>query len=199
PSVPNTVVPVLAGGTTPVQVSLNRVNNSNGPVKVSAAGLPNRVSAQAVTTSGNTATLMLKGAPDAPSTDFHAVRGAITADPMHNASVAPAPRTIPLDVRVASPYDLQLAGGTAPNVALPACAPVDVSLKLPRDSSLTDTIHLSVDKLPAGVTASLTPSADVAPGTGGFTADRTLRLARTSHAALPADIVVRAQAPTATR
>jgi hypothetical protein len=198
PSVTNQVVPVLAGGTTPVQVHIDRLNGSGGPVQVSASNLPQGVSAQPVTTSGTTATLNLKGAPNAPSTDFHPVRATITADPMHNAGVAPFPRSTTLDVRVANPYDLQLADGTSPNVALPACAPLDVPLRLPRDIGLNDTIHLSVTGLPAGTGADFLRSADVAPG-GGLTAERTLRLTRTAGLALPKDITVTAQAPEGTR
>ena len=190
----------MSGATTPVQVSLGRLNGSNGPVRVSASDLPQGVSAQPVTVSGTaaTATLDLVAAQSAPSTNFKAVRTTITADPLQNASVAPAQRFAPLDVRVASPYELQLADGTSPNVVLPACAPVDVPLKLPRDIALNDTIHLSVTGLPAGVSADITPSADVAPG-GGLTADRTIRFTRTTAAPLPADVTVQAQAPEGTR
>ena len=166
PSATSQVVPLVSGATTPVQVSLGRVNGSNGPVRVSASDLPQGVSAQPVTVSGTaaTATLDLVAAQNAPSTNFTAVRTTITVDPLKDASVAPAQRFTPLDVRVASPYELQLADGTSPNVALPACAPADVPLKLPRDIALKDTIHLSVAGLPAGVSADITPSADVAPG-----------------------------------
>ncbi|MGZ6617472.1 MAG: hypothetical protein ACXVFQ_23985, partial [Solirubrobacteraceae bacterium] len=108
PTDTNQIVPVLSGGTTPVQVNINRLNGSNGPVQVSARNLPTGVSAQPVTTSGTTATLKLVGAADAPSTDFHPVRATVVADPLHNARVAPAVRFANLDVRVASPYELQL-------------------------------------------------------------------------------------------
>lgn len=188
------VVPLVSGGTTPVQVSIARLNGSNGPVRVSASNLPRGVSAQPVTVSGTTATLNLVAAQNAPSTNFGVVRATITADPLHNASVAPAPRSTTLDVRLASPYELQLADGTSADVALPACAPVDVPLKLPRDIGLNDTIHLSLTGLPAGVSADITPSADVAPG-GGLTADRTVRFTRTTAAPMPADVTVKAQAP----
>jgi hypothetical protein len=200
PSVTPQVVPLVSGATTPVPVSIGRLNGSNGPVRVTASGLPQGVSAQPVTVPGTatTATLDLVAAQNAPSTNFGVVPTTITADPLQNASVAPAPRSTPLDVRVASPYELQLADGTGADVVLPACDPVDVPLELPRDIGLNDTIHLSVTGLPAGVSADITPSADVAPG-GGLTADRTIRFTRTTAAALPADVTVQAQAPEGTR
>jgi hypothetical protein len=194
PTDTNQIVPVLSGGTTPLQVNLNRLNGSNGPVQVSARNLPTGVSAQPVTTTGNTATLNLVGAPDAPSTDFHPVRATVVADPLHNARVAPAVRFANLDVRVASPYELQLPDGTSANVALPACAPVDVPLRLPRDIGMTDTIHLSVPGLPSGLAAQILPSADIAPG-GGLTAERTVRFMRISRVPLPADVTVKATSP----
>ncbi len=194
PTDTNQIVPVLSGGTTPVQVNLNRLNGSHGPVQVSARNLPQGVSVQPVTTSGNTATLNLVGAPDAPSTDFHPVRATVVADPLHNASVAPAVRFANLDVRVASPYELQLPDGTSANVALPACAPIDVPVKLPRDIGMNDTIHLSVPGLPNGLAAQILPSADVAPG-GGLTAERTIQFSRISRVPLPADVTVKAASP----
>ena len=194
PTNTNQIVPVLSGGTTPVQVNINRLNGSNGPVQVSARNLPTGVSAQPVTTSGTTATLKLVGAANAPSTDFHPVRATVVADPLHNARVAPAVRFANLDVRVASPYELQLPDGTSANVALPACAPIDVPLKLPRDIGMNDTIHLSVPGLPNGLAAEILPSADVAPG-GGLTAERTIRFTRISRVPLPADVMVKATSP----
>ncbi len=194
PTDTNQIVPVLSGGTTPVQVNLNRLNGSHGPVQVSARNLPRGVSVQPVTTSGTTATLNLVGAPNAPSTDFHPVRATVVADPLHNASVAPAVRFANLDVRVASPYELQLPDGTSANVALPACAPIDVPVKLPRDIGMNDTIHLSVPGLPNGLAAQILPSADVAPG-GGLTAERTIRFTRISRVPLPADVTVKATSP----
>jgi hypothetical protein len=76
----------------------------------------------------------------------------------------------------------------------PACAPVDVPVELPRDIGLNDAIHLSVPGLPNGVAADVLPSPDVAPG-GGLTAQRTIRFTRISHAALPADVTVKATSP----
>ena len=90
---------MLSGGTTPVQVNINRLNGSNGPVQVSARNLPTGVSAPPVTTSGTTATLKLVGAANAPSTDFRPVRATVVADPLHNARVAPAVRFANLDAR----------------------------------------------------------------------------------------------------
>ena len=148
---PTRSCPCCPANSTPVQVSLGRVNGSNGPVRVSATGLPAGVTAQPVTTSptATTATLNLTAAANAPSTNFKPTRATVTADPLRNASVAPARRLTNLDVRVASPYDLALAPGQAGDVALPACAPVDVPVVLPRDIGFKDTIHLSVAR-PAG-------------------------------------------------
>jgi hypothetical protein len=200
PTTTTRIVPLLEGSSTPVQVNLGRVNGSSGPVQISAADLPTGVTAQVAgnPVTGNAATLTLNTAADAPSTDFRPVRVQIQADPLHNAKVAPAVRDTTLDVRVASPFDLQLAPNTIADVALPACAPVDVPIELPRDSGLRDSIHLSVTGLPRGVSATVLPSPDVAPG-GGLTANRTIELTRAPGAALPADVTVRAGSPDATR
>ena len=164
PTTTNQVVPVLSGNSTPVQISLGRVNGSNGPVRISVTGLPSGVTAQPVTTTATatTATLALTAAANAPSTNFKPTRATVTADPLGNASVAPTRRLTNLDVRVASPYGLALAPGQTGDVALPACAPVDVPVVLPRDISFTSNIHLSVDGLPPDVSADVQPSADVA-------------------------------------
>jgi hypothetical protein len=74
PSATFQVVPLVSGGTTPVQVSIARLNGSNGPVRVSASNLPQGVSAQPVTVSGTTATLNLVAAQNAPSTNFGVAR-----------------------------------------------------------------------------------------------------------------------------
>ena len=200
PTTTNQVVPLLDGGSTQVPVDLGRVNGSNGPVQISVAGLPQGVTASVAgnPVTADNAVITLTAAPDAPSTDFRPVDMTVSADPMHNASVAPAVRTVGLDMRVASPFDLQLASGTSADRALPACAPVNVPVQVPRDIALNDNIHMSVAGLPAGVTASILPSPDVAPG-GGLTADRTIQLTRTTGAALPADVTVKAQTQSITR
>ena len=200
PTTTNQVVPLLDGSSTQVPVDLGRVNGSNGPVQISVAGLPQGVTASVVgnPVTADNATITLTAAPDAPSTDFQPVDMTVTADPMHNASVAPAVRSTRLDMRVASPFDLQLAPGASTDTALPACTPVSVPVQVPRDIALNDTVHMSVTGLPAGVTATILPSPDVAPG-GGLTADRTIQLTRTSGAALPADVTVQAQTASITR
>ena len=195
PTTTNQVVPVLSGNGTPVQVSLGRVNGSNGSVRVSVTGLPQGVTALPVTTSATatTATLNLTAAASAPSTNFVPKTATITADPAGDAKVAPRPRTTTLDVRVASPFGLALAPGQAGDVALPACAPADVPIALPRDISFKGNIQISVDGLPPDVSAEVQPSADVLPG-GGLTAERTIRFTRTTMSKLPADVTVKAQA-----
>jgi hypothetical protein len=200
PTTTNQVVPVLQGATTAVQLNLGRVNGSNGPVRISMTGLPRGVSAQASPNpvTGNSTQITLAASAGAPSTDFQPVTATITADPLANAHVAPAPRTATLDVRVASPFELRLPGGASSTAALPACAPVDVPIELPRDIALHDAIHLTVGGLPNGVSAQVLPSPDVPPG-GGLTAARTIRLTRASGAALPADVTVQADAPGARR
>jgi hypothetical protein len=200
PTTTNQVVPLLDGSSTQVPVDLGRVNGSNGPVQISVAGVPQGVTASVAgnPVTADNATITLTAAPDAPSTDFRPVDMTVIADPMHNASVAPAVRSTRLDMRVASPFDLQLAPGASPDTGLPACAPVSVPVQIPRDIALNETVHMSVTGLPAGVTATILPSPDVAPG-GGLTADRTIQLTRTSGSALPADVTVQAQTASITR
>ena len=192
------VVPVLAGDQTLLDVSLARVNNSRGAVRLSLSGLPTGVSAASLTATGDNATFVLKAAPDAPSTDFRPVTATITADPLGNADVAPGTRTTTVAVRVGKQFDMALAPNTSSDVALPACAPVDVPIELPRDQALKDPIHVSVTGLPPGVTADVLPSPDIPVG-GGLTAQRTIRLTRTSAAVLPASVTVTARTFTAQR
>src|SRR5207342_1865300 len=77
-------------------------------------------------------------------------------------------------------------------------APVDLPVVLPRDISFKNNIHISVDGLPPDVSADVQPSADVLPG-GGLTAERTIRLTRTTASKLPADVTVKAQSGTTVR
>ncbi len=186
------VVPVLAGDQTLLDVSLARVNNSRGAVRLSLSGLPTGVSAANLTATGDNATFVLKAAPDAPSTDFRPVTATITADPLGNADVAPGTRTTTVDVRVGKQFDMALAPNASSDVTLPACAPVDVPIELPRDPALEDPVHISVGGLPAGVSADVLPSPDVPVG-GGLTAQRTIRLTRTSAAVLPSSVTVTAR------
>lgn len=200
PTTTSQVVPALSGNRTPVQISLGRVNGSNGPVRVSVTGLPSGVTAQPVTSSATatSATLVLTAAANAPSTNFQPTRATVTADPLGSAKVAPSRRLTNLDVRVASPYDLAIAQGHTGDVALPACAPVDVPIVLPRDISFSGMIHVGVDGLPPDVSADVQPSADVLPGVG-LTAERTIRFTRTTASKLPADVTVKAQSGTTVR
>jgi hypothetical protein len=198
PTTTSQVAPVLAGDQTLVNVDLNRVNNSHGAIRVSASGLPSGVSADPVTADADSVTLVLKAAPDAPSTNFAPTTATITADPLGQANVAPGPRTTTLAVRVASPFELQLAPGTDPSVALAACSATDVPIRVPRDIALKDNVHVSVTGLPPGVTADVLPSPDILPG-GGLTAERTIRFTRQSTASLPAVVTVTARTFTGIR
>jgi hypothetical protein len=200
PTATGQVVPVLAGEQTMVTVALNRLNNSRGPIRVSISGLPSGVTADPVTSGADAdaVTLMLKGAPDAASTDFVPTEATITADPLGSADVAPGSRTTRLLVRVASPFDLRLAAGTSSQVQVGACAAADVALEVPRDIAEGDHVALSVQGVPAGVSAQVLPASDVAPG-GNLIAERTLRFTRTNAAALPATVTVIARNSTVER
>jgi hypothetical protein len=190
---PVDTVAVLQGNHTDVPISITRVNGSNGPLHFSMAGLPSGVSAQVIPDplpgTQSDATLRLTAANDAATTFFQTAT--LTADPQGNANVAPGPRTAPVSVRVASSYDLR-APDPSP-IYLPQCAPVDRTIFLDRDRSFAGTANLSLEGVPAGVSAQFVEGATVAPG-GGFNAQRTLRVSRTTGDA-HGTITIRATAP----
>lgn len=186
PTSSNQVFKALQGDSTEIPLKITRVNGSKGPVKVSVSGLPKGVSADAHgLVAGDPTSITLTAADDAP-VDFTPSDATITVDPQGDAKVAPAARTTTVSVRVAASQDLRLAPGTSPDVALPACADTDVPLFVDRDISFAQDVKLSVEGLPAGVSAQVLPSDTVAPG-GSLAADRTIRFRRTAAADLPPD------------
>jgi hypothetical protein len=218
-SATNQVVAVLQGQRADVPIALSRVNGSSGPVQFSVAGLPPGVSASVspnpVPGGQTTANLRLTAAASAPDTNFVPTDVRISADPLGNTDVAPAPRTTTVSVRVATSFGLGIGAysnellpplGAIP-IEAPDCAPVDLPLKISRDIAFNQSLALSLREnaaaatgLPAGVSAEILPDATVAPG-GGLSAERTLRFradpgANLSQHRLP--IVLTAKAGTGT-
>jgi hypothetical protein len=192
-STTNQVVRVPQGLHVDVPVQLPRLNGSNGPIRLSASGLPRGVSAtfvpeDPVLGTDATATLRLNASPSAPA-DFTPSEVTITADPQGNPSVGPGPRTATLSVRVATNFELSVNGlseaslppeGKVP-IEVPDCAPVDLPLEVSRDIAFDRDISLSLREdrpqavgLPPGVSAEILPSAVVSAG-GDLGADRILR------------------------
>jgi hypothetical protein len=190
---------VLQGSTRNVPITLNRINGSDGPVTLSASGLPSGVAAQflpnPVPGTQGSALMRLIADDDAPAF-FAPMDVTVTAESIPpDGDVMPGPRTLGVPVSVRSAFDL--ARESPGTVALPHCAAVDVGLRLRRalDFASSKTITLAAEGLPAGVSARFVPSASVAPG-GGLIAEPALRLRRES-ALVPAgsSVLVRASSP----
>jgi hypothetical protein len=193
---PVNTVPVLQGNHTDVPISITRVNGSDGPLHFSVTALPNGVTGTVIPDplpgTQSDATLRLTAADDATTTFFQ--NATLTADPQGNASVAPAARSAQFGVRVASAYELRLPDTST--MHLPQCAPVDRAFRLDRDSSFgtNGTASLSLENVPAGVSAQIVEGATVVPG-GGFNAERTLRVSRgTADVPSGSAITIRARA-----
>jgi hypothetical protein len=190
---------VLQGSTRNVPITLNRINGSDGPVTLSASGLPQGVSAQFLPNpvpGTQSSAVMRLAAGDGTPTFFAPVDVTVTAKSVPpDGDVMPGPRTVRVPVSVRSAFNLARASpGT---VALPHCAPIDVGLRLPRafDFANSRTITLTAEGVPAGVIAEFVPSDKVPPG-GGLIAERTLRVSRGSALIPPgSSVLVRASSP----
>jgi hypothetical protein len=173
---------ILQGTTTDVPITLTRLNGSNGPLTLSASGLPAGVSASFTPNplpgTQDSAVMHLLATDTAPAF-FQPQDVTVKAESIPpDANILPEPRTLAVPVTVRTQFDLSQA--TPGLVALPQCAPVDVGLRVQRDFAFAlanKTVSLSVGQLPPGVTAEFLPSATVAPG-GGLIAEPTLRLRR---------------------
>jgi hypothetical protein len=91
-------------------------------------------------------------------------------------------------------FDVALQPGTAGNVALPDCVAVDVPIVVTRDAGFTGAISLTVEGLPAGAGAQITPSAAV-PSSEGPSASRTVSFSDHPDRTLPRTVSVRATSP----
>lgn len=190
---------VLEGSRRDVPITLNRINGSDGPITLSASGLPDGVTAQflpnPVPGTGTSTVMRLTADDDAP-TFFGPVNVTVKAESIPpDGGVMPGPRTIQVPVSVRSAFDLARASpGT---VSLPHCAPIDVGLRLHRALDFTNskTITLAAENLPAGVSAEFVPSATIPPG-GNLTAEPALRLRRgSSLIPFGSSVRVRASSP----
>jgi hypothetical protein len=185
---------LLQGNSVDVPVNVLRLNGSNGPLKLSVAGLPPDVTATLLPnplmgTNGNAVLRLTATSTAAPSfTPF-----TITADPQGNGSVAPAIRTATSKLRVGTNYELKPAGPTS--ALIPECAPVDFPLLLPRDASFNGVITLTAENVPGGMTADFVPGNTLGPA-GALEYNPSLRLRRGTESIPPgAKILVRASSP----
>ncbi|HMJ03218.1 MAG TPA: hypothetical protein VK506_09755, partial [Conexibacter sp.] len=170
----------------------------DGPLDLSVAGLPAGVTAELlpdpVPGTQTAATLRLTASDTAPPF-FVPAELTLTADPLLNALVAPAPRSVTIPITVRTNFELSRTSVGA--VAIPQCAPADMPLRVNRDLAFATSrsVTLTAEGLPPGVTAEFLPSATVPPG-GGLIAEPTLRLRR-GMAGVPggASVLVRAISP----
>ena len=199
----NEVVSLVQGQQTSVPLNLARVNGSNGPIGVSVSGLPVGVSAAVspnpVPGTQTAATLTLTAAPNAPDTRFIPTEATIAASPSGGADAGPGPRTTKISVRVAANFSLAIGEQSDASVPpgdwigfeAPACAPVDLPLKVTRDIANTQNVSLSMRgdtpeavTLPPEVSAEFLPGSVVAPG-GDLAAERTVRVRAGAGAFIP--------------
>ncbi|MFT4035975.1 MAG: hypothetical protein QM679_10425 [Patulibacter sp.] len=183
---------VLAGLTTDVPVTITRLNGSSGPIALSAAGLPTGVTAtftpNPLPNTQTDVTMRLTADAGAPRLDNPADI-TITADPQNNANVGPAARTSHTLVTVGNPYELRAPADNTPSVSVGACGDTDVPFTIRRDITFTGSVQLQLGTLPSGVTATIEPDANVAPG-GNLDATRTLRVHVEPGAALPGTVTI---------
>ncbi|MBI5103443.1 MAG: hypothetical protein HZB46_00355 [Solirubrobacterales bacterium] len=192
---PANPVTVLQGKTLDVPVNLTRINGSNGNADLSITGLPPGVTAQLVPDpipgTVDDAIVRLTGAPNAPGLEQPAT-ATLKADPKGNAAVAPAARSIQILIRVASNYELRAEPGATGVV--PTCATFDLPFSLARDRTFTGTVTLTLDGVPAGVSAEILPGTTIAPG-GGFTVGGTIRLTGSPTRAAAGTMTLKATSP----
>lgn len=190
-SAPSEVLALVQGQELAVPVQISRVNGSNGPIELSVSDLPTGVSAAPVIveSSQSSATIVLRADPSAPDTDFTPKEATITADPLGNPNVGPAPRTTTVLVRVAAAFELGVGGysganpppGDAVRIEVPDCAVAEVPFSVSRDIAMDRSISLSLEAdtkeggdLGAGLSTEILPGAEVPPG-GNLVAHGTLR------------------------
>ncbi len=185
---------VLNGRSTDVPINITRVNGSNGPLQMTATGMPPGVTAQVLPnpvpgTTGS-AILRLTASDTAPRLDNPAPV-TVTADPQSNANVAPAPRTLQIGVTVKPPFTLTTPSLTAP---LATCSTTDVPFVLGRDITFNQNVALTTGTVPPGIGVEILPGTSIAPG-GGLNVGGSLRLSVAPTAVFPATLQLTATSP----
>jgi hypothetical protein len=172
-------VTLRQGTSVDIPITINRVNGSTGDIAFAASGLPPGVSAEFLPNpaTGNTLTMRLTAAGDAPAPGPGEPIPEITVTATPAASAGSQPRSFTKLVRVARNFDIAIAGG-ATTVALPSCLQVDVPVQVIRGSNFTGTVDLaaSFPSDPAGIQATLVPASVPYAGLGVDTAILRLRV-----------------------
>jgi hypothetical protein len=173
---------VAPGASTTITITVNRFNGSTGAVQLSAAGLPQGVTATFTPDpAADTSTLTLTAAPDAPLTGSGALV-TVTGTPL-DPSAGPGPQTVQFGVAVSPNFFVSVVGPS--QVDVPACSTATVPVQVSREVNFTDTIDLSVTGLPAGVQASFQPSSLGLPSDGSNVNQSTLSLTGAAGQPLP--------------
>jgi hypothetical protein len=185
----NQVVAMVQGQSIEVPVRINRINGSTGPIALSVSELPEGISADPITVSGNQtgAKITLTASVEAPDTNFVPTAATLIADPLGDPDVGTGTRTTPLQVRVARDFELSVNGvsetslrpGNRILLRAPDCAPFEVPVKIGRDIAMNRDVTLGLradgETLVTGLETEFLPSPIVAPG-GSLAAERTLRI-----------------------
>ncbi len=143
---------VLAGFSSSTPITIDRINNSTGPIDLAITGTPPGVTASITpaTTSSSTATLNLTAAAGAPP----AVQDAtLTATPTA-AAAGPKARSRQVQIRVGSGFSVF---GPSEAQDLSSCNRA-VPITITRDPSFTGTVDLTVAGAAPGLGASLVTS-----------------------------------------
>ena len=143
---------VLAGFSASTPISIDRINNSSGPIDLAITGMPAGVTASITpsTTTSSTATLNLTAAAGAPA----AVQDAtLTATPTA-AAAGPKARSRQVQIRVGSGFSVF---GPSEAQDLSSCSRA-VPITIARDPSFTGTVDLTVAGAAPGLGASLATS-----------------------------------------
>ena len=154
-------------------IDIDRLAGSTGGVSFSASGLPTGVTASfAPNPAGAGQTVMtLSAAPNAPPSPNHFLPITVTGTPQ-SAAAGTAARSATVSIYVSPAFGITVKGSTS--VDLSACT-ADVPLAINRDPSFPGPVSLSTSGLPAGVSATFSPSPVTFSGSA-TTEDATLTL-----------------------
>ena len=137
-------ISAFVGTTRTIQVTLNRQNGFTGPVELLFDALPVGVTAQSVTTAGNTATITLNVATTSPERT-----GTFTLRAMQAGMVD---RTINVPIQILRPQATSISTATATVTAQQNTRPT-TQFTLIREGLYDQNVVITLEGLPAGVTA----------------------------------------------
>src|SRR5262249_7651784 len=144
----------------PYTINIIPFGNATGQVRFTVSGLPQGVTAAFSANPANEGTstvLTLTAAPGTALTGAHPVDVTVTATPL-TASAGSIPHSLDLSLAIQPNFSLSVpdvpTDHGVPQVGLPPCTAVPVTVEVDRQVGFTDPVTLGLGSLPAGVTAS---------------------------------------------